>query len=106
MTLGFVQMFQKLGEGASSTTVTPAWVTACGAAPKHFSFDEEMFGADTPAGPETSDLRAEHALASAGDDGSGVKSSKLTCALLQTYAEGDMRHRAGDGRGAPMCRGR
>ncbi len=50
---------------------TPARVTACGAAPRSFSFDEETSGADTPAGPEASDLRAEHAGGGAGDDGSG-----------------------------------
>ena len=53
--------------------LTQARVTACGAAPNNFSFDEEIVGADTPAGPESSDLRTEHAGGSAGDDGRGVK---------------------------------
>ena len=53
--------------------VTDKRVTARGAAPNSFSFDEETIGADAPAGPAPSDLRAEHALekSGAGDDGSG-----------------------------------
>ena len=44
---------------------------------QNFSSDEEILGADAPAGPASNDLRAEHAGGGTGDDGSGVKQYRL-----------------------------
>ena len=50
-------------------------VTTNGADPKYVSSDETILGADSLAGPASSDLRAEHAVGGASDDGSGKNSS-------------------------------
>jgi uncharacterized protein (TIGR00252 family) len=47
-----------------------------GAAPTPSRACERGVGADRATGPEDSDLRAEHALASAGNDGSGRRTTK------------------------------
>ncbi len=50
---------------------TQAGDGARGSAQNVSSLDESILGADALAGPASSDLRAEDALAPAGDDGSG-----------------------------------
>jgi ribonuclease HII len=57
-------------------TTTPARVARGGAAPAPSRACERGAGADRATGPENSDLCAEHALASAGDDGSGRRTTK------------------------------
>ncbi len=59
-------------EASGSPTSTPARVARGGAAPMSTLGD---IGADRATGPESSDLRAEHAEGGAGDDGSGVRSN-------------------------------
>ena len=50
-------------------------VTTSGADPKYVSSDETILGADSLAGPASSDLSTEHAVGGASDDGSGKNSS-------------------------------
>ena len=61
---------------AKYRTTTPARVARGGAAPTPSRACERGVGADRATGPEDSDLRAEHALASAGNDGSGRRTTK------------------------------